>query len=115
MRECVLAGFPESHAKILREIGPALYTIYLEEYAYRFHEYCGSSVKSSLRAVVQDLRYTVWYLAVTAQSGADSSRESDEKLGLFADRLAVHLAKIAAQIEQRIVPRRKEKAGEDVA
>jgi len=112
LRECALLGYPESHIRILREIFPALFTIYLEERAYDPREYCGSATKGQLRAVVQDLRHTAWFLALTARQGIDSDAGSEQRLGDFADRLAVHVMKLADHIEKRIVPRRKEKTVE---
>jgi hypothetical protein len=107
LRECGLLGFPESHVKILREIFPALFTIYLEEGLYAERCYCGSSVKGQLRAVELDLRYTARFLAMVARESLDATGESDHRLGRLADRLAVHVEKLADHLEKNIVPRRK--------
>jgi hypothetical protein len=112
LRECVLLSYPESHAKILRSMFPALATIYGEEHAGGDHKYCGSYTKGQLRAVVQDLRFTARFLAMVAWMGIDEVSESDQRLGWFADRLAVHVEKLADLVEKRIVPVRKKGIGE---
>ena len=89
LRECVLLGYPESHARMLRAMFPALATIYGEEYTRGDPKYCGSYTKGQLRAAVQDLRYTAGFLAMVAQMGIDEESETDQRLGWFADRLAV--------------------------
>jgi hypothetical protein len=112
LRECVLISYPESHARILRTIFPALATIYGEEHAEGGAKYCGSYTKGQLRAVMQDLRYTARFLAMAARTGIDEEFESDQRLGWFVDRLAVHVEKLAELVEGKIVPARKKGAGE---
>lgn len=111
LRECALLTYPESHVRILREIFPALGTIYGEE-GVRELSYCGSFTKGQLRAVMQDLKYTARFLAMTARESADAESDSDWQLGELADRLAVHIENLANLIENRIVPKRKRKAVE---
>ncbi len=112
LRECVLLGYPESHARMLRAMFPALATIYEEEYAGGDRKYCGSYVKGELRAAVQDLRYTARFLAMVACTGIEEDSATDQRLGWFADRLAVHVEKLADLVEKRIVPARKKGTGE---
>jgi hypothetical protein len=112
LRECVLLIYPESHARILREIVPALATIYWEENTGGDSRYCGSYIKGELRAAMQDLRYTARFLAMVARSGIDEEFETDQRLAWFADRLAVHVEKLADLVEKRIVPARKKGTGE---
>ncbi|HYU34081.1 MAG TPA: hypothetical protein VEW48_18150 [Thermoanaerobaculia bacterium] len=114
LRECVLRDYPESHARMLREIFPALATIYGEEYTGAAPKYCGSYTKGELRAVVQDLRFTARYLAMVADSGIHEASETDQRLGWFADRLAVHVESLANLVEKKIVPARKKGACEGV-
>ena len=115
LRECVLAGYPESHIKILREIFPALFTIYSEEGAHHEPVYCRSYIKAQLRAAMQDLRYTARFLAMVARQGIYEASEIDQQLGWFADGLALRVEKIADLMEERIVPARARGADEGVA
>ena len=61
---------------------------------------------------MQDLRYTARFLAMVARMGLDGEFESDERLGWFADRLAVHVENLATLVEKRIVPVRKKVVAE---
>lgn len=112
LRECVLRNYPESHARMLKEIFPALATIYGEEYTGADAKYYGSYTKGELRAVMQDLRFIARYLAMVAESGIHESSETDQALGWFADRLAVHIEKLADLVEKKIVRARKKGTGE---
>lgn len=111
LRECVLLIYPESHVRMLREIVPALATIYWEEHSSGYSRYRGSYVKGELRAAMQDLRYTARFLARVAHSGIDEELETDRRLAWFADRLAVHIEKLADLVEKKIIPARKKKEG----
>jgi hypothetical protein len=112
LRECAVLGFPESHIRMLRAVFPALATIYGEEYTRGDPTYYGSYTRGQLQAVMKDLRYTARFLAMVAQMGIDEGSETDEQLGWFADRLAVHVEKLADLVEKRIVPARKKGTGE---
>jgi hypothetical protein len=109
LRECGLISYPESHVEILREIFPALLTIYLEENLSVDRRYCGSRIKGQLRATVQDLRFTARFLAIVARESISETRETDRQLGCFADRLAVQVEKLADRLEEKIVPQRRRK------
>lgn len=111
LRECVLLIYPESHARMLREIVPALATIYWEENTCGDSSYCGSHIKGELRAAMQDLRYTARFLAMVARSGIDEELESDRRLAWFADQLAVQVEELAELVEKGVVPARKKKEG----
>lgn len=115
LRECVLIRYPESHARMLREILSALSTIYGEEGAEPDFNYCGSYTKGQLRAAMQDLRYAARFLAMVARMGLDEAAESDQELAWFADQLAVDVEALADRIAKRIVPVRKRRPGEDAA
>ncbi len=110
LRECALLGFPESHARTLRAIFPALATIYGEEDLLSDPRYCGSYTKGQLQAVLKDLRYTARFLAMVARMGLSEKSAADERLGWFADRLALHVEHLADLVEKRIVPARRRKA-----
>jgi hypothetical protein len=97
---------------MLREIFPALATIYGEEYTGADPKYYGSYTKGELRAVMQDLRYIARYLAMVADSGIYGDSETDQQLSWFADRLAVHVEKLADLVEKKIVRARKKGTGE---
>jgi len=112
LRECVLLIYPESHVRMLRAIFPALATIYWEEDKSADSRYYGSYVKGELRAAMQDLRYTARFLAMVARSGIDEDSETDQQLGWFADRLAVHVERVADLVEKKILPARRKGTGE---
>jgi hypothetical protein len=113
LRECAVLVYPDDHASILREIFPALYTFYLEEHLYVDRTYCGSSIKGQLRAVMLDLRYTARFLAMVARQSLDEQRESDQQLGELADRLAVHVERLADLVEKKIIPKRRKRTRAD--
>lgn len=115
LRECVLLRFPEGHARILREIFPALSTIYGEEGAEPDFKYRGSYTKGQLRAVMLDLRYSARFLAMVARMGIDEVSVRDQELGWFADRLALDVEALADRIAERILHGWKKGAGGDAA